>query len=200
LFRDGKLPRLQNTLKFDTLKKIYDAGLSPIVVKVFERITNEESCNIEVDMIKIIGKRCDNKGPLSNLTDGGEGGDVWKNHPDIENYKKNMSKAISGERNGMYGRSLEFYPSHKASAAGNHWNKKKWSKERKDAAKNSRPKNWSATAKKVTVKFDEKELNFISIKEACKELNISYGGLLNSWDRIKDSKTTTYKKYTFQIC
>lgn len=151
-------------------------------------------------MIKIIGKRSENIGPLSNLTDGGDGGDVWKNHPNIEKYKQSMSIAISGEKNGMYGKELSFYPSHKAAKNGVHWNSKPWSEERKKLIKDSKPIGWSSTAKKVTVYENEKFIGtFNSIKHACQELNLSYGYLLNKWDKKTSPLQTIYKQYKFII-
>lgn len=198
LFKLGKLNRSKNTLKYDTLAKIYNAKTSPIILILRDNISDEEASNLEILAISTIGKRCENKGPLANITDGGNGGDVWKNHPNIENYKKNMSSAISGEKNGMYGRPLINHPSHIAAESGRHWNSKPWTPERKEMMRNLKPKNWSATAQKITVEIENEYLNFLSIKAACEALSISYGGLLNEWKRKSPgSNTYTYKKIKF---
>lgn len=201
LFRQGKLQRERNTQKYDTLKKIYESGNVPIIRKIIVNLSNDEACEKERKMIQTIGKRCENKGPLSNLTNGGDGGDVWKNHPNVEEYKKKMSAAVSGEKNGMYGREKSFYPSHKSALTGNHWNSKPWSEERKKQMKRYKPEDWSATAKKVIVYENDLEIGtFLSIKSACKSLNLSYGYLLNSWDKKKNPTETQFKQYKLRIC
>lgn len=56
------------------IRKIVKTGQNPIVMKVATGLTNEESKQMEIKLISVVG-RCDqNKGPLCNLTDGGEGG------------------------------------------------------------------------------------------------------------------------------
>lgn len=201
LFYLGKLQREHNTQKYDTLKKIYEAGKTPIIKKIIVNLSNIEACEKERSIIKKIGKRCENRGPLSNLTDGGDGGDVWKNHPNVEEYKRKMSLAVSGEKNGMYGKEKSFYPSHKSALTGNHWNSKPWTEERKEKMKKYRPEGWSATAKSVIVYENDLEIGtFISIKKACETLNLSYRYLLNSWDKKKDPTETQFKQYKLKIC
>lgn len=56
--------------KIISLKK---KNLEPIIIKIIDKITNQESCDNEKYLIKIIGRRDLGLGPLVNLTDGGEG-------------------------------------------------------------------------------------------------------------------------------
>ena len=67
-----------NNLKFNSLKnniilKILRNNQKPIRFKLYENITLESAKRLEVYLIKLIGRRNLEKGPLSNLTDGGEG-------------------------------------------------------------------------------------------------------------------------------
>lgn len=62
-----------NMLKKNILNKIIHSGLEPIVHILVDNLTEEESFNIEVSLINNIGRRELGTGPLTNLTDGGEG-------------------------------------------------------------------------------------------------------------------------------
>ena len=63
----------KNKHKKNIIKKIRKAGLEPIIIKVLQDVTNEEACNEEINLISIIGRADKNRGPLTNLTDGGDG-------------------------------------------------------------------------------------------------------------------------------
>ena len=59
--------------KFRKIEKINKEGYTPIIIKLYENISDEKSKQKEIEIIKLIG-RCDfNQGPLTNHTDGGEG-------------------------------------------------------------------------------------------------------------------------------
>ncbi len=55
------------------VKKLLDSNITPLIIKLFEKINNDIAIIIEKDLIQIIGRRVDAKGPLVNLTLGGEG-------------------------------------------------------------------------------------------------------------------------------
>jgi hypothetical protein len=55
------------------LNKIIKSGNNPIVFKLYESLTEQESFDKEILLIDKIGKRIDNKGPLVNLVNGGGG-------------------------------------------------------------------------------------------------------------------------------
>jgi hypothetical protein len=61
-----------NSLKNNKISKIISEGLNPIILKIENNLTNEESLKIESEVIKTIGKIIDKKGPLTNISDGGE--------------------------------------------------------------------------------------------------------------------------------
>ena len=65
--------KVSNKHFFYKNKKIINIGLIPIIVKLFENLSYNESIIIEKELINIIGRSDLNKGPLTNLTDGGEG-------------------------------------------------------------------------------------------------------------------------------
>lgn len=57
---------------YSKLKSLKDKNIEPIIVFISKDITNEESYNNEQLLIKQIGRRDLNLGPLCNLNDGGE--------------------------------------------------------------------------------------------------------------------------------
>ena len=82
-----------NRLKENKIQKIInETGKNPIVLKYKENLSDIESKNLEIEMIKNIGRKDLNLGPLTNLTDGGEG---RKNIVVSEETKQKLS--ISGQ-------------------------------------------------------------------------------------------------------
>lgn len=75
----GKLDRIINskfdkkTFKSNKIKSIKEKGGEIISHKIFDNLSYEESNLIESQLIKQIGRRDLDLGPLTNLTDGGEG-------------------------------------------------------------------------------------------------------------------------------
>lgn len=63
----------KNKLFYNVIRKIYDAGLEPIRIKILQNATEEEAFAEEINLISIAGRRDLGKGPLCNETDGGEG-------------------------------------------------------------------------------------------------------------------------------
>jgi len=62
-----------NTLKYNVLQKIKKKELTPVILKIKDNLTSKKAFNLEKHLIKIIGRRDKNNGPLTNLTDGGRG-------------------------------------------------------------------------------------------------------------------------------
>jgi len=63
-----------NKMKTNKIKKIIrETGDIPIIIKYIEHINESHSFYLETDMIKNIGRKDLKLGPLTNLTDGGEG-------------------------------------------------------------------------------------------------------------------------------
>lgn len=62
------------SIKTAKIKSLIDSGSFPIIIKIFENISNEEACILEIKTIEKIGRIDLKTGPLSNLTSGGTGG------------------------------------------------------------------------------------------------------------------------------
>lgn len=106
-----------NPIKKNKIDKIIKDGLNPIIVKVKENMSNEDSLELEIKLIKLIGRITRKSGPLTNFSKGGEtflGYKHKKNYIDtlnrpvvkydingdfIEEYK---SVKEAGERNNMF--------------------------------------------------------------------------------------------------
>lgn len=86
-----------NKHKINTIKKIRDAGLEPIIKVTASRVSNYLACAFEIDMIAGIGRRDLKTGDLTNGTDGGEGavGRIFK-HSDHS--KALIGKASKGKK------------------------------------------------------------------------------------------------------
>lgn len=86
--------------------------------------------NIEIDLIKLLGRKCiSKKGILTNISRGGNGGYVWKDNPiAVQNIRNANKDKWRDENNPNFSknRNFEDTPSHKASLRGEHWNKGKF--------------------------------------------------------------------------
>jgi len=78
-------------LKYNKVQSIIQSGNIPIVIKLYENLTEEESLKIEVELISKIGKIINKSGPLVNITDGGDGGNGFKH---TNEWKKVLSKPV----------------------------------------------------------------------------------------------------------
>jgi hypothetical protein len=133
--------RTGNFHKFYRIKSILSYGVDPIIIKIHENLTVDESKRIEIELISKIGRRDLNMGPLTNLTDGGDF------RPDT-----------SGEKNSMYGLKGELHPAHYYKRTPEHLELqrlshigdknamfgKKWTDEQKKLH-SEKVKNWYAT-------------------------------------------------------
>lgn len=86
----GKYPNLP---KFHIIKQILDSGMEPIIIKYKENLKEEESFLIEKDLIDKIGRKDIKKGPLRNLSNGGEGNG---NRSFTDEHRKNLSASKKG--------------------------------------------------------------------------------------------------------
>jgi hypothetical protein len=80
-----------NVHKLNTIKKIMNCGLTPIVKFVDTNLSKEDAIDLEKFMISEIGRKDLNRGPLTNKTDGGDG--IQNLSPEI---RKKLSAMFSG--------------------------------------------------------------------------------------------------------
>ena len=90
-----------NKLKINKIIKIKrELNKEPIIIKSFEFLTNEEAIFYEICMIKEIGRINLKTGPLTNLTDGGDGTYGYiPSQKAKENWLKSIHKYYSDETN-----------------------------------------------------------------------------------------------------
>ena len=79
----------RNNPKLNKVRKIKRLGLSPYIIETSSLNTEKEANNIECVLISLIGRKDLKKGPLLNLTDGGEGNSGVIRSVD---YRKKFSK------------------------------------------------------------------------------------------------------------
>ena len=70
---NNDIPLRENRHKFHKIKNILKENLEPIILKVKENISEQEAFELEICLIWAIGRSDLKLGPLTNLTDGGEG-------------------------------------------------------------------------------------------------------------------------------
>ena len=67
------LKRSNNKRLKNLLHNLYKNNIKPIVLTIFDNLIEEKSLELETELIKLIGRKDKNEGPLFNHTDGGEG-------------------------------------------------------------------------------------------------------------------------------
>lgn len=105
-----------NLYKLNKIKAIMKAGMKPIVIKIHKQVSEKYAFEKEKELIKVIGRHDMGTGPLTNLTDGGEGttgrkdsGAQLKKKSKITKklwkdpvYRKKITDANTGENNPFY--------------------------------------------------------------------------------------------------
>ena len=74
----------KNNHKNNTIKKILREGSSPIITIIDDNLSRDQASELEMFLISIIGRHNTKTGPLTNMTDGGDGGDTLSAHPNKE--------------------------------------------------------------------------------------------------------------------
>ena len=90
-----------DTYKVKRIQKILREGFELIYFKVQEELIECQSFRLEMELIKTIGRYGLGTGPLTNLTDGGEGA---SGHITSVETKKKISESELGEKHPMFGR------------------------------------------------------------------------------------------------
>lgn len=83
--------------KKNKINKIIKAGFEPKILKIYENLEFETAIKLEIEIISKIGRSDLGKGPLVNLTDGGEGTINVSNNIKINRAKKQIGTHHSEE-------------------------------------------------------------------------------------------------------
>jgi hypothetical protein len=100
----------KNLFKIRKIQKIIKQAGQPVVLILKNNLSRKEANNLEKTLIKLIGRSDLGLGPLTNLTDGGDGGDTWKGISETTKIqrKEDLSKALLENGNcGRYERTKE---------------------------------------------------------------------------------------------
>ena len=93
------------TIFYNILRKLKKLNLSPIIIRIKEHLTERTALNLEIEIIKKIGRINKKTGPLANLTDGGDSATYIRSKSTIkkilQNWQRNdyREKVIDGSRN-----------------------------------------------------------------------------------------------------
>jgi hypothetical protein len=169
-----------NKIKGYKIKKIIsDYKEKPIILKYKENLSSQESFDLEKNLIETIGRIDKGNGPLTNLTDGGDGvsnvSDETKNKlrnwERTKEYKEKISKSLKGRKVDI---SII---------------KKREETKRKNG---STGKGIARSSKKFVIITPTNEIKHIkNLKLFCKENNLNYNGMR----RVVDNKRNHYKGY-----
>ena len=174
------------TFKSNKINHIIKNGGEVIRYKIYENLTNKESCELEINSIKKIGRKNLKLGPLTNLTDGGDG---WTNSTHTEETKDRLREINKEENNPMYGKHhtevVKEQHSLRVSGSNHPMFGKKHNQETIQKIKDKRNAAVNqAKMSKKSAEFNSKKIlqftlegefikEFKSIKEAAQELNLS---------------------------
>jgi len=180
---------LETKISAYTGNKKHLSGFKPKVMKLYENLDYETAIKIEVDIISKIGRSDLNKGPLVNLTDGGEG---------TINMSQEIKDKISEKRKG-YKHSEEAKEKMKMSRkeyfdAGNTtWNKgREWTPEErlKLTNKSNTGKKFSEEHKKKISKNSKKQMlegsSVIKLPKIVNKYTMS-GDFIEEYESIKNA-------------
>lgn len=83
----------KNFFRLNKIRKILKEGYEPIIMKIFDKLSNDTALQVEIDMISLIGRADKNLGSLTNMTDGGDGNNGFIRTVE---YRKKLSEALTG--------------------------------------------------------------------------------------------------------
>ena len=149
------------------IKNIKSDDIDPIIVKIFENLSEEDAFFIEKNLITSIGKKINKSGPLVNIVDGG-GGVSGLIHTD----ESRIKMSLKGELHPNWGKSLKDSTKEKISIA----LKKNNPMKNKQISEKVRLKNigrdpWNKglkTSDEVKSKLSEKKIKYRNIRAICK--------------------------------
>lgn len=171
----------ESSFKNNKIKKILSLGLAPIILKISVNIFEHDAFDLEKKLIRIIGRYDLGCGPLTNLTDGGDGitglikSTEHRHNLSVSSLGKKMSKEarkkISDSLIGKVGRNT----------GNKHTNatKKQISETKKGTL------SWNATPVIQLTKDGDFIKEWVSASAAAKELKLSQG---NIWSVINGNR------------
>lgn len=95
LYNFDKESNLEKKNKIKSIIK--KTGTNPIILKIFENLTNDHANLYEIELIELIGRKDKKTGSLLNKTDGGDGGDTSK-YRKYKNLSEETKKRISEKK------------------------------------------------------------------------------------------------------
>ena len=179
VLKDNIIIKKNNPHKFNLIKKLYSLNYEPLFKIIYESDDENEVFEVEKEMIMLYGTLNNDYGILTNISNGGTGGDTFTNNPNKEIIREKHRVNAVGEKNNMYGLSLEKRPSHKAKINGNHWNLgRKISKKAIDNSLKYRNDNLSRVI--VINSETSEEIDLLTTKEAIIKYKLSKSAFYRS--------------------
>jgi group I intron endonuclease len=171
------------SFKTNKIKKILSLGLTPMILKVSENLFEVDAFELEKKLITVIGRRDLKTGPLTNLTDGGEGfSGLIKTEIHRERLRQsNLGKKMSKEAREKISKSLIGKRGRNTGNKHSEETKKQISETKKGTL------SWNATPVLQLTKNDELVKEWVSATAAAKELGLSQG---NIWTVINGGRNT----------
>lgn len=137
-----------NKFNFAKIKKILDENIEPIIIVYKDDLYEQDAFNLEIELIKKIGRKDLKKGPLTNFTNGGEGSSGRKLSEETkekirqkaigrkasEDARLKMSEKRKGDKNSNFGKTGEK----------SHWFGKKHSEESIEKMKKKKPEGFGS--------------------------------------------------------
>lgn len=133
---EAKNNKDENSFKCNKIRKIKKlTGKDPIVVVIKEYLSEQEANDLKTKLIDLIGRRNLGKGPLTNISDGGDGvsgyrhtekskklmGQKHKGFRHTEESKNKISMGQSGDKNWNYGKHIPLEQKEKISKKLKKW-------------------------------------------------------------------------------
>lgn len=84
---EAKGKTTHNAFKCRKIAKIWHSEKTPVIIKLYEGLSPKQATGLEKELIGLIGRRDHHVGPLTNLTDGGEGGQTTTHWDDSARQK-----------------------------------------------------------------------------------------------------------------
>ena len=170
-----------NTYKNRKINKIINIGLKPIILKISENIFEVDAFELEKKLILVIGRNDLKNGPLTNLTNGGDGVSGHIRSLEYRNKisQNNKNREVSNITREKISQSLIGKPGRNTGNKHSEETKKQISETKKGTL------SWNATPVLQLSKDSELIKEWVSATAAAKELGLSQG---NIWSVINGNR------------